>query len=306
MNKINIINPFNKKYINNLEKKNLKTFLGGGITSIPGKALSSIKNILTTNYIQIGKDMITNIISNKQLKAKLKEMGYELYLIAGEGAIFITEERDEKLKAGIEATSNIANFLFLPFKSLGIVLYSLIMTACSGFPPCALIHRVLKTGNRFLKVFTKTLELGLRIATGNLEEFNNMLQLIMEAFVMVPRTIQKLIHIFNLGREVGKALRGEEIEVDEEFMSDDDSGGMFSNFSLDNMSLSNVKEMASLDNVKEMASDGLESASEGVGLSLSADDKKDKNKKEDKNKKDNKKTKKSKKKNKKTKKKKKK
>lgn len=291
MNKINIINPFNKKYINNLEKKNLKTFLGGGITSIPGKALSSIKNILTTNYIQIGKDMITNITSNKQLKAKLKELGYELYLIAGEGALFITEERNEKLKAGIEATSNIANFLFLPFKSLGIVLYSLIMTACSGFPPCALIHRVLKTGNRFLKVFTKTVELGLRIATGNLEEFNNMLQLIIEAFVMVPRTIQKLIHIFNLGREVGKALRGEEIEVDEEFMSDDDSGGIFSNFSFDNMSLSNVKEMAS---------DGLESASEGVGLSLSGDDKKDKNKKE------NKKTKKSKKKNKKTKKKKKK
>ena len=294
MNKINIINPFNKKYINNLEKKNLKTFLGGGITSIPGKALSSIKNILTTNYIEIGKDMITNITSNKQLKAKLKEMGYELYLIVGEGAIFITEERDEKLKAGIEATSNIMNFLFLPFKSLGIVLYSLIMTACSGFPPCALIHRVLKTGNRFLKVFTKTIELGLRIATGNLEEFNNMLQLIIEAFVMIPRTIQKLIHIFNLGREVGKALRGEEIEVDENFMSED-GGGMFSNFSLSNMSLSNVKEMAA---------DGLEGASEGVGLSLSGDDKKDKNKKDDK--KDNKKTKKSKKKNKKTKKKKKK
>ena len=52
------------------------------------------------------------------------------------------------------------------------------MTACSGFPPCALIHRVLKTGNRFLKVFTKTLELGLRIATGNLEEFNNIFNLL--------------------------------------------------------------------------------------------------------------------------------
>ena len=129
--------------------------------------------------------------------------------------------------------------------------------------------RFKKTGNRFLKVFTKTLELGLRIATGNLEEFNNMFQLIIEAFVMVPRTIQKLIHIFNLGREVGKALRGEEIDVDEDFMSDDDSGGMFSNFSLSNMSLSNVKEMAS---------DGLESASEGVGLSLSGDNKKNKQK----------------------------
>ena len=52
-------------------------------------------------------------------------------------------------------------------------------------------------------------------------------------------------------------------------MSDDDSGGMFSNFSLSNMSLSNVKEMAS---------DGLEGASEGVGLSVSGDNKKDKNK----------------------------
>ena len=59
--------------------------------------------------------MITNITSNKQLKAKLKEMGYELYLIAGEGALFITEERNEKLKAGIEATSNIANFSFFAF-----------------------------------------------------------------------------------------------------------------------------------------------------------------------------------------------
>ena len=98
MNKINIINPFNKKYINNLEKKNLKTFLGGGITSIPGKALSSIKNILTTNYIQIGKDMITNITSNKQLKAKLKEMGYELYLIAGKGRFLLQKKETKNLK----------------------------------------------------------------------------------------------------------------------------------------------------------------------------------------------------------------
>tara|TARA_Y100000591_G_scaffold245521_1_gene216464 strand:- start:271 stop:1113 length:843 start_codon:yes stop_codon:yes gene_type:complete len=280
MNKINIINPLNKEYINKLEKKNLKTFLGGGISSIPGKALSTIKGILTTNYIQIGKEMINNIRSNKQLHAKLKEMGYELYLVAGEGALFITEEKNEKLKAGIEATSNIGNFLFLPFKSLGIVVYSLIMTACSGFPPCALIHRVLKTGNRFLKVFTKTIELGLRIATGNLEEFNNMLQLIIEAFVMIPRTIQKLIHIFNLGKEVGRALRGEEIEVDESFMSED-NGGMFNNFSMSNMSLENVKEMAT-----------------GSVGSLE--------KKDSKNNKDNKKTKKANKKNKKTKKKKKK
>ena len=239
MNKINIINPLKNNYINNLELKNLTMFLGGDLKNISEKAISTISGILKTNYIQIGKDMINNIKSNKQLKAKLKEFGYELYLVLGDGALFITEEKNEKLKAGIKATSNIGNFLFLPFKSLGIIVYSLIMTACSGFPPCALIHRVLKTGNRFLKVFTKTLELGLRIVTGNLEEFNNMLQLIIEAFVMIPGTVQKLIHIFNLGKDVGKALRGEKIEVNEEFMNDD-SNGLLGKFSMNDMSLGSI------------------------------------------------------------------
>ena len=235
MNYLDAINPMKINIINNIETQNLTNLLGDDISKIPTNLLSPIKDIFTMNYIQIGKEAIDNIRNNKKLRAKVKELGYELYLVAGEGALFITEEKDEKLKSMIKATSNIGNLLFIPFKSLGIVIYSLLMTVCSGLPPCALAHRVLKTGTRFMKVSTKTLELVLRIGTGNLEEFNNMLQLIIEAFVMVPRSIQTLVKIMNITKQVGKALRGEDIEVDEDFMGDNSS--MFKNSALGNLSM---------------------------------------------------------------------
>ena len=230
---MNAYNPFDSSYIKNLEVSNLQNFFGvDKLTSIPSDMVSTVQGILTTNYIELGKDIIHNVRTNKQLHAKVKELGFELYTVVGEGALFITEDNDGKLKSLIESTSNIGNLMFIPFKNLGIIVYGLLMTACSGFPPCALIHRVLKTSNRFLQVATKTLELFLRIGTGNLEEFNNMLQLIIEAFVMVPKTISKLLKIIMIGRQIGKALRGEEIEVDEDFMSE--NGGLMGKMGLDN------------------------------------------------------------------------
>jgi len=244
---MNAYNPFDSSYIKNLEVSNLQNFFGvDKLTGIPSDIVETVQGILTTNYIDLGKDIINNIRTNKQLQAKVKELGFELYTIVGEGALFITEDTDGKLKSVIESTSNIGNLMFIPFKNLGIIVYGLLMTACSGFPPCALIHRVLKTSNRFLQVATKTLELFLRLGTGNLEEFNNMLQLIIESFVMVPKTIAKLSKIIMIGRQIGKALRGEEIEVDEDFMSE--NGGL--------MGLDNAMEDMSLPGMGSSDKDG--------------------------------------------------
>ena len=221
-----VSNLFNKSYIKELQKDNLRKFLGGGITdNIPDSVKNPVSNILETNYIEIGKDIIHNIKTNKQLRAKFKELGFEFYGILGDGALFITEKHDEKLKTFIEKTSYIGNFLMIPMKTLGIVVFNVVMGAAGTVPGVSAAYRVLKLGQKMFDVSGKTLELLLRIGTGNWEEFNNMLQLLLEAFVMIPKALRKLLQIIEIGKQIGKALRGEEIEVDEDFME----GGIYSN-----------------------------------------------------------------------------
>ena len=111
LDNINIINPFNNSLVKNMEIEHIKNLLGiNTLTSIPGTVMTTIKDIMTTNYIALGTEVIKNITTNKKLHAKLKELGFELYGMAGDSALFITEEHDEQLKTFREKTSYIGNF----------------------------------------------------------------------------------------------------------------------------------------------------------------------------------------------------
>merc|ERR1712167_262238 len=106
------------------------------------------------------------------------------------------------LKTFIEKTSYIGNFLMIPAKTLGVVVFNILMGVAGTVPGVAAGYRILKLEKKFFEVSGKTLELALRIGTGNWEEFNNLLQLLMEAAVMIPKGIYKFFNIFKLGISV--------------------------------------------------------------------------------------------------------
>jgi hypothetical protein len=201
---LNAINPFNQTYINKLEILNLNAFLSmiGSPTQLPGKIKSGVQQMLSANYLAMGKAIIDVFVENEELLEKSKELGFELYGVVGDGALFITEKHDEQLKTIIEKSSYIGNFLMIPSKTLGIVVFNILMGVAGTVPGVAAGYRVLKLGKKFVEVSGKTLELLLRIGTGNWEEFNNFLQLLMEAAVMIPKGLYKFFTIFKLGRDV--------------------------------------------------------------------------------------------------------
>ena len=201
---LNAINPFNQSYIDKLEILNLNGFLSmiGSPTELPGKIKNGVSKMLSANYLAMGKAIIDVFAGNEELQEKAKELGFELYGVVGDGALFITEKHDGYLKTFLEKTSYIGNFLMIPAKTLGIVVFNILMGVAGTVPGVAAGYRVLKLGKKFFDVSGKTLELALRIGTGNWEEFNNLLQLLMEAAVMIPKGIYKFFNIFRLGVSV--------------------------------------------------------------------------------------------------------
>ena len=205
---LNAVNPFNQSYIKKLEILNLNGFLSmiGSPTELPGKIKSGVSKLLTANYLAMGKAIINVFAENEELKEKAKELGFELYSIIGDGALFITEKHDEKLKTIIEKTSHIGNFMMIPAKTLGVVVFNILMGVAGTVPGVAAGYRILKLGKKFIDVSGKTMELALRIGTGNWAEFNNFLQLLMEAAVMIPKGIYKFFNIFKLGKQTAVLL----------------------------------------------------------------------------------------------------
>lgn len=201
---LNAINPFNQSYIDKLEILNLDGFLSmiGSPTELPRKIKNGVSKMLSANYLAMGKAIIDVFAGNEELQEKAKELGFELYGVVGDGALFITEKHDGYLKTFLEKTSYIGNFLMIPAKTLGIVVFNILMGVAGTVPGVAAGYRVLKLGKKFFDVSGKTLELALRIGTGNWEEFNNLLQLLMEAAVMIPKGIYKFFNIFRLGVSV--------------------------------------------------------------------------------------------------------
>ena len=288
---LNAVNPFNQSYVDKLEIINLNGFLSmiGSPTELPGKIKNGVSQMLSANYLAMGKAIIDVFAGNEELQEKAKELGFELYGVVGDGALFITEKHDEQLKTIIEKSSYIGNFLMIPAKTLGVVVFNILMGVAGTVPGVAAGYRVLKLGKKFIDVSGKTLEILLRIGTGNWEEFNNFLQLLMEAAVMIPKGIYKFFNIFKLGKQTAVLLgkSGQNAlnsalsasESDESVGVSDLSESLGVNDMASNITSLGSDMMDDEDDEEEMDLDMGEGMGEGLAGEKKEKDKKDKNKK---------------------------
>ena len=268
---LNAVNPFNQSYIDKLEILNLNGFLSmiGSPTQLPGKIKSGVQNMLSANYLAMGKAIIDVFAGNEELQEKAKELGFELYGVVGDGALFITEKHDGYLKTFLEKTSYIGNFLMIPSKTLGVVVFNILMGVAGTVPGVAAGYRVLKLGKKFFEVSGKTLELALRIGTGNWEEFNNLLQLLMEAAVMIPKGIYKFFNIFRLGISVITLLAKSGASAATAIMSSAQSEEKVAfNDITENLDLPGLPSLPGMGD----SEDGEEEEEEDMGLELRGDD----------------------------------